>query len=77
MEIERETSTGSERGRSWRANLAQEDAKKLEDSDQLIKVNSLQSYLFIAPLSSGMDVRFEVNRGLICIVLLWTWLSQL
>ncbi|RLN34309.1 hypothetical protein C2845_PM03G23090 [Panicum miliaceum] len=36
MEIERET-PGNERARSWRAN-AQEDSKKLKDSDQLIKL---------------------------------------
>nr|CAB3456234.1 unnamed protein product [Digitaria exilis] len=37
MEIERET-LGNERGRSWRANAAQEDPKKLEDGDHLIKL---------------------------------------
>jgi hypothetical protein len=38
MEIERET-PGSDRGRSWRSNTAEDqDAKKLEESYQFIKV---------------------------------------
>jgi hypothetical protein len=38
MEIERET-PGSDRGKSWRSNTAQDqDAKNLEESYQFIKV---------------------------------------
>ncbi|KAF8731730.1 hypothetical protein HU200_015661 [Digitaria exilis] len=44
MEIERET-LGNERGRSWRANAAQEDPKKLEDGDHLIKEPAWKRFL--------------------------------
>jgi hypothetical protein len=45
MEIEREA-PGNERARSWRANAAQEDSKKLEDSDQVIKVGCLSICIY-------------------------------
>ncbi|OEL28275.1 Metal transporter Nramp5 [Dichanthelium oligosanthes] len=44
MEIERET-LGNERERSWGANVAQEESKKLEDSDQLIKQPAWKRFL--------------------------------
>lgn len=59
MEIEREA-PGGERGRSWRANAAQDaqDGKKFEDGDEtLVKVQcSLLLFLCICRRSSSAHV---------------------